>query len=94
MEGRGESGEGAGAMSSRYLYHFQPSGAEEAAVCGVLPGRAGSGGGPIDRACWTSLFARVVTDGRPACDECRAAFDAYLEDRPGLAERYGLPVAK
>lgn len=81
-------------MSSRYLYHFQPSSVEDAAVCGVLPGRAGSGGGPIDRACWTSLFARVVTDGRPTCEECRSAFDAYLAGRPRLAELYGLPVAK
>jgi hypothetical protein len=80
-------------MSSRYLHHFQPDVMQPAGVCGALSGRANGPGSPIDRADWPDRFARVVKEGRPVCEECRAAFDAYLEGRPGLAARYGLPVS-
>jgi len=71
---------------SGFLYHFQPDGAVGLTMCGVQPGRANVGSA-IDRACWASLFARKLRDGDPTCETCCDHFEAYLDGRPGLAER-------
>lgn len=78
---------------SDYLYHFQPDGSAGLTLCGVQPGRANTTSA-IDRACWASLFARILRDGKPVCEECFVHFEAYLEERPGLARRFDLKAVE
>lgn len=82
-------------MTARFLYHFHPDPSSARGACGVWSGRANASGGPIDRVAYADWFARVLTEGRPVCEEgCRKAFDRYLEGRPGLARLYGLGAEK